>query len=178
MENEKLENLLRELSKQTKEHVRPVLADDIKRQIPHAFGHHRGGLNTIRIIIDLRVNRLAAAAVIILTMVLCINVFGDKQSPIRMFYEDTKIVASFLTGNIGGTSRISREECERFVPEGREFVYYGDAVDLADSNSVVIYWKLNDGRYRVRLGNLRVRTVTAEQLIDIQAQMIQKKAKK
>ena len=56
-------------------------------------------------------------------------------------------------------------------------MYYGDSIDPEDGDAVLVQWKLSDGRYRVILGDFRVRTVSAEELIKLQAQMLQKKAK-
>ena len=56
MEKEKLESMLRDMAKHTEEYVRPTLSDDIKRRVPHPLMHHRGGFETVRIIIDLRIN--------------------------------------------------------------------------------------------------------------------------
>ena len=55
MEQEKIENLLRELAEKTHEEVRPELATKIKGAIPHNLGEHKGGFHNVRIIIDLRV---------------------------------------------------------------------------------------------------------------------------
>jgi hypothetical protein len=56
-------------------------------------------------------------------------------------------------------------------------VYYGDSVDPQDSDAVLIQWKLSDGEYRVIFGDLREKTVSAEELIRLQAKMLRKKAK-
>ena len=173
MEQEKLESLLRKLAKQTEEYVRPTLADDIKQRIPHPLMHHRGGLDTIRIIIDLRVNRLATAAVIILTMFICVNIYRDKSVPLSRLYDDTKVVANFMLGHISADNRISRTEYERLVPEGTKYVYYGQASNPVDGNAVIMHWRIPNGNYRIRFGNLRVKTVSPQELIDIQVQMIQ-----
>jgi hypothetical protein len=56
-------------------------------------------------------------------------------------------------------------------------VYYGDNVDPRDGNAVLIQWKVSEGEYRVVFGDLREETVSAEELIRLQARMLQKKAK-
>jgi len=173
MEHEKLESLLRELGKQTEEYVRPTLADDIKHRIPHPLMHHRGGFETIRIIIDLRVNRLATAAAIILTMFLCLNIYRDRSVPLSSLYDDTKVVAQFMLGHIDTENSISRAEYERLVPEGTKYVYYGQATNPVDGNAVIMHWRLPSGNYRIRYGNLRIKTVSPQELIDIQVGMIQ-----
>ena len=69
MREEKLEKLLNELADATAEQPRPGLAEDIRRRIPQQLSPHRGRMDTINIIIDLRISRLAAAAAIIITMI-------------------------------------------------------------------------------------------------------------
>lgn len=177
MEQKKLESLLRELAKQTEEYVRPTLADDIKQRIPHPLMHHRGGLDTIRIIIDLRVNRLATAAAIILTMFLCVNIYRDRSLPLSRLYDDTKVVAQFMLGHIDTQNQISRAEYVRLVPEGVKYVYYGQASNPVDGNTVIMHWRLPNGNYRIRFGNLHVKTVSPQELIDIQVQLIQENTK-
>lgn len=79
----------------------------------------------------------------------------------------------FTLGYIDSQNQISRAEYERLVPEGTKYVYYGQASNPVDGNAVIIHWRLPNGNYRVRFGNLRVKTVSPQELIDIQVQMIQ-----
>jgi len=67
--------------------------------------------------------------------------------------------------------------CEYLTQQGREAVYYGDAVDGGDSNAVLMHWKLSDGKYRVISGDLREREVSADELIKLQSQMLQKRTR-
>ena len=177
MEKEKLESMLRDMAKQTEEYVRPTLSDDVKRRIPHPLMHHRGGFETVRIIIDLRINNLAAAAAIILTMFLCVNIYRDRSVPLSRLYDDTKVVAQFMLGSYSRQNQISRTEYERLVPKETKYVYYGKANNPVDGNAVIMHWQLPNGSYRVRYGDLRIKTFSSEELIDLQAQIIQEKAK-
>jgi len=63
------------------------------------------------------------------------------------------------------------------VQEGKEVVYYGDSVDARDSNAVLMQWKVSDGKYKVVFRDFRIREVSAEELIRLQAQMLQKRIK-
>ena len=56
-------------------------------------------------------------------------------------------------------------------------MFYGDSIDTEDSNAVLMQWKLSDGEYGVMFGDLRTKTVGAEELIKLQARMLQKKKK-
>ena len=40
-----------------------------------------------------------------------------------------------------------------------------------------MHWKLSEGMYRVIFADFRMETVTGEQLVDLQAKMLQKKIK-
>ncbi len=181
MEQERLERLLNELTDMTAEQVRVGLAEDIKHRIPRGLAPHRGRLDTINIIIDLRISKLAAAAVIILTMILCANFLGNRDSTGQGIYKDSKLLMEYILGSGGaggidvstmGMSRLY----EYLVQQGRDVTYYGDS-SLGDSNAVIMRWNLPDGRYGVIFGDLRTKTIAAEELIELQAQMLQKKVK-
>ena len=77
---QELKELLNQLSDATTEPVPPALGEDIKRQIPHRLSHHRAGMDTINIIIHLRINKLAAAAAIIITIIFCATFLGGRDS--------------------------------------------------------------------------------------------------
>ena len=79
MKEEKLEKLLNELADATAERAPTYLAEDVKHQIPRQLSPHKGGLDTISIIIDLRINKLTAAAAIILVMILFVKFFGGQN---------------------------------------------------------------------------------------------------
>ncbi len=177
MKQEKLDNLLNELADRTAEPVRPGLAEDIKQQIPEGLGTLRGGLNTINIIVDLRINRLAAAAAIIIAMILLVSFFGGRDSEGGNIYQEGKFFLRYLFGR-GETDALTvRSRYEQLVQEGKEVVYYGDSVDARDSNAVLMQWKISDGKYKVIFSDFSIRQVSAEELIRLQAQMLQKRRK-
>ncbi len=185
MREDELKKLLNELSDATAEQVRGGLAEEIKQQIPERLVPHRRGMDTINIIIDLRVSKLAAAAVIIITMILLAHLFGGRDLTSGRIYQDGKLLARYL---LGGESA-SRSDVlvgmskfyEHLVQQGMDVAYYGDSIDPEDSNAVLMQWKLSaeccDGMYRVIFGDLREETVSAEELIKLQSRMLQKKAK-
>jgi hypothetical protein len=180
MSEEKLEKLLNELANATAEAAPSHLAEDIKQQIPQQLPHHKGGLDTVNIIIDLRISRLAAAAAIIVTMLLFANFFGGRSQAGDSIYQNSKLLIKYCLGGIGADRSnvlTAKSRYEYLVQSGRDVVYYGDSVDPQDSNAVLIQWKLSDGQYKVVFGDLREETVSAEELIKLQAQMLQKKAK-
>ena len=173
--------MLNELADVTAEPVRPGLAEDIKRHIPHRLVSHRPGMDTVNVIIDLRVSKLAAAAAIIITTILFVGFLGGRNPQSDSLYQDSKLLVKYcLTGEgIAGSSLSAGIErlYEYLTYDGKDAVYYGGNMDLADTDAVVMHWKLSDGNYKVILANSQIKTVSAEELIKIQAQMLQKKAK-
>lgn len=180
MREEKLEKLLNELADATAEPVHPHLAEDIKHQIPQQLSPHRGGLDTVNIIVDLRISKLAAAAAIIITMILWANLLRSRSSADEGIYQDGKLWIKYCLGSIGADRSnvlTAKSRYEHLAQMGKDIVYYGDSIDPQDSNAVLIQWKLSDGQYKVVFGDLREETVGAEELIKLQARMLQKKAK-
>ena len=174
MKEENLENLLNELAESTAEQVRPGLAEDIKQQIPHRLAAHRGGMNTVNIIIDLRISRLAAAAAIIIAMLLLASFFSGRDST-GGIYQESKLLMRYLLGTGKNSALTARLTYEHLVEKGIDVVYYGDSIDRQDSNAVLMQWKVSEGRYKVLFSDLREREVSAEELIELQARMLQKK---
>lgn len=176
---EKLPKLLNELADATAaEPVADGLAEDIKQQIPHRLAAHRGGMNTVNIMIDLRISKLAAAAVIIITMFLCASFLGGWDSTGGGIYQESKTLVRYLLGDAGkGDVLAGRTRYEYLASQGKDIVYYGDSIDSADKDAVLMHLKLSDGKYKVIFADLRTEVVTAEELIKLQAQMLQKKAK-
>jgi hypothetical protein len=175
---ERLGKLLNKLAERTAEAVRPGLAEDIKQQIPERLGAHRGGMDTIKIMIDLRVSKLAAAAVIIISMILLASFFRVRNSPSGGFYEDSKLLIKYA---LAGEQERRRADLaaamsrfyEYLAKQGKEVVFYAESANINDSNSVLMQWKVSDGRYKVILGDLREIEVSAEELIKLQARMLQ-----
>ena len=177
MKEEKLKKLLNELAEQTVEPVRPGLAEDIKHHIPRRLSPHRRGMDTINIIIDLRINKLAAAAIIIMAMILLANFFGGRDSPGNGLYQDSKMLVAYLLRDRADRSDLSavRSRYEHLIQKGEQAVYYGDKADLQDSSAVLLQWKLPDGNYRVITGDLQEKTLSAKQLIELLSRMLQEK---
>lgn len=177
MEKEKLEKLLNELSERMVEPVRPGLAEDVKRQIPQQLHAHRIGMDTIRIMIDLRISRLAAAAVIIITIFFCANFFGLRGSTSGDIIE--AIEYSLVHENIGRNEMLKNMTVAsgELLKDGKDVVYYGN-IDPKDGFALLMHWKLPNGRYRVIFSDLRTMTVSPDVLILLQAQMLKEKNQK
>ena len=173
---EKLSELLDELAQRTQEAVCPDLAEDIKRRIPSNLAPHRGRMDSINIIIDLRVGKLTAAAAIIITMILCVNFLDRRDSADGGLYQDSKMLVEYCLGTIAEKTDVSvyRARYEYLVQKGKEAAFYECSIDSSDSNAVLMEWKLSDGSYRVVFADLREKTVTAGELIKLQGLMLQK----
>ena len=176
MREDELKKLLNELSDATAEQVHGGLAEEIKHQIPDRLVPHRGGMDTINIIIDLRISKLAAAAVIIITMILLAHLFGGRDLTSGGIYRDSKLLARYLLGG-GSAGRNDALGSISKLYEHRDAAYYGDSIDPEDGNAVLMHWKLSDDKYRVIFGDLREMEVNAEELIKLQSRMLQKKGK-
>jgi len=181
MNKKTVETLLKELGEKTAEPVRSDLAEEIKEHIPHSLTPHKAGMGTVNIMIDLRINRLTAAAIIIATMILLVGLFSHQNSGSVGIYQDSKLLVKYLLGGTGVTRTQALERVKQFyeflVDQGKEVAYYGDSLAAADSGAVLLQWKIAPDKYRVILGDLQVRTVSAEELIKLQAEMIQNQSR-
>lgn len=175
MSEYEMEKLLSGLTDATVEPARPDLAEDIKSQIPHQLSTHRHWTNTTSIIIDLRVSKFTAAAVIIITMFLLANFFGAADrgifEAIKYSIVGEKASQSEILASLAGLH-------EGLVDQGKEVIYYGDSVNFKDRNAMLMHWKLPNGRYRVVFSDLRIMTLSPDVVIMLQAQMLKNKTQK
>jgi len=180
MNEDKLKDLLNELAQRAKESPRPGLAEDIKHQIPPQLYPHKIARNTVNIIIDLRIHKLTAAAVIILTLVLCASFFRGRDTTGDNLYQDSKLLIKYCLGGENATRSNVLAGLSRFyeylVHQGKDVVYYGDNINPQDRNAILMHWRLPDGKYKVIFGDLRMATVSPDTLIILQARMLQDKA--
>ena len=180
MGNEKLKKLLNEVAEQAAEPVRPGLSEDIKHQIPHRLLRHKGGWNTINIIIDLRMSKLTAAAVIVITMILLASFFGSRDSMGDGIFRDSMLLIKYWSRGRGAYSSVvsaGRSKYEHLLNRGEDVAWYGDSIDPKDNNAVLMQRKLPDGKYGVTFVDGRERQVNAEELIKLLTRMLQKKTK-
>ena len=57
---------------------------------------------------------------------------------------------------------------DQLTKENKEAAYYGDTVSFEDARKVLVRWKIADNRYRVVFGNLTARTVTGQELAELE----------
>ncbi len=176
MNEEKLEKLLNELADATAGQAPSYLAEEIKHQIPQQLSPHRGGLDTVNIIIDLRISRLAAAAAIIIAMILFASFFGGRSQGGDGIYRNGKLLIRYCFGGSDtekdNVLTAAKARYAYLIQTGKDAVYYGDTADPRDSNAVLVQWKLSDNEYKVVFGDLREETVSAEELIRLQGLML------
>jgi len=80
MEEDQIKQLLTELGPRLTEPVPSDLGEQIKQRIPHRLSRHKISWDTVNIIIDLRLSKSVAAAVIVIAMILLLNLFGGRDS--------------------------------------------------------------------------------------------------
>jgi len=181
MKEENVEQLLSNLANNTVEKVRPDLAEEIKENIPKNFGLHKNPLGNINIIIDLRINKLAAAAAIIITMFLFANFFDSSNSQTDGLYQESRMLIKYWFGQTNKAENIELSVMPKLYEDlqgdGKNVIYYGSSIDTQDSNAVLMQWKISEGEYKIIFADLSTRTVNAEELIDLLAKMIQKQGK-
>jgi hypothetical protein len=179
MGTQKIEDLLRALAERGIERARPALGQEIKNRIPQRLIAHR--MDTINIIVDLRISRMAAAAAIILALVVIGSFLGGRDAVGRRMYQDGKLFLEYtLHGEDAGKAQVI-DNLSRFrddlIAQGREVVYYGNQVNLKDPYTIVMHWKIAEDKYGVILGDLSPRTVSAKTLIRLQDHMLQERMK-
>jgi hypothetical protein len=177
MRDEKdINELLNKLSDATVEPVPPTLAEKIKRQIPHRLSPHWVGRDTVSIIIHLKINKLAAAATIIITILICATVLDGRDSRGGVIKDSMLFIKHWATADTTGISAI-KSRYDRLLGRGEDVVWYGDRITHKDSSTVLLQRKLPDGNYEIMFADGHEKQVTSEELIQILSRMLQKKTK-
>ena len=176
MEKERIREVLNELADITTETVRTGLGEEIKHNIPQTLSPHKHGTDTIHIAINLRISNLAAAAVIIITIILCAGMFGGRD------WTSDGIIAGIRDSLVGlGTGRADvlavKLKYEDLARQGMLVVYYGDSIDPKQSNAVIMQLKLSDTEYRVVFADGSTTIVNTDQLVELLSRMLQKSTK-
>ena len=177
MKEENVEQLLSELAVRAVEPVRPGLGQEIKQRIPHRLTRHKIGWDTVNIIIDLRLNRSVAAAVIIVAVLVFLNVFGGRDTSGGLF-QDSKLLLRYWGGAGQNDISTGRTKYEHLLARGENVTWYGDWIDPADSNAVMMQQKLPAGKYVVTFVDGREVESDSEQLIELLSRTMQKRTKR
>ena len=67
------------------------------------------------------------------------------------------------------TLKYGAQYFETLQADGKDPVYNGPAVTAADADKILIRWKLDDNRYRVIFGDLKLEDVSAARLQELEA---------
>jgi hypothetical protein len=177
MEEEKIKEMLTELGRLSTEPVRPGLGEEIKQRIPHRLSRHKIGWDTVNIIIDLRLSKSVAAAVIIITMILLLNLFGSRDSTGGGIIKDSVFLIKYLGSPGEDQVSITRKRYEHLLERGEKVVWYGDSVDVKDVNSVLLQYELPDGKYELTFADGQEKLVDTEQCLNVVSRMLQKRKK-
>jgi hypothetical protein len=181
MNDVKIEKLLNELTEATRIPVRTGLSQEIKGQIPSNFGYSKRNRDGFNIMIDLRISKIAAAAIIIITLFLSASYYGAPDSAGSSFLRDSKVMLRYIIKGEKAKTTLASGSMEdlykMLVQSGRDVVYYGDTTTVKDKDAIIMQWKIADNKYSVVFGDLSVKTVTAEELVKLQAKMLQKQQK-
>lgn len=175
MTQENIERLLNELGPKTAEPVRPTLGEEIKQRIPHRLTRHKIGWDTVNIIIDLRLNRSVAAAVIIISVLLLLNLYGRRDAAGGGIVQDGMLLLRYL--GTGGKADLAagKAKYELLLGRGEDVAWYGHWIDPADSNAVLMQQKLPAGKYVVTFVDGREAEVDSVQLVELLSRTMQKK---
>lgn len=174
MEEEQIIQMLKELGLRVTEPVRPSLCEEIKQRIPHRLSRHKIGWNTVNIIIDLRLSKSVAAAVIILTMILLLNMFSGQDSTGGNIIKDGMLLIKYWGGSDQNQVSISRTRFEHLLERGEDVTWYGNSVNIKDANSVLMQQKLPDGKYELTFADGHEEQVDSEQLLNLLSRMLEK----
>ncbi|MHC4207595.1 MAG: hypothetical protein ACYSTT_23315 [Planctomycetota bacterium] len=177
MKEEKIKEMLNELGRRVTEPVRPGLGEEIKQRIPHRLSRHKIGWDTVNIIIDLRLSKSVAAAVIIITMILLLNLFGSRDSTGEGIIKDSVLLIKYWGGSGENQVSISRKRFEHLLERGEKVVWYGDSVDVKDANAVLMQYRLPDGKYELTFADGREKLVDSEQLLNWLSRTLEKRKK-
>jgi hypothetical protein len=176
MKEDRVDELLNELSRRVTEPIRPGLGEEIKQRIPHRLSRHKIGWDTVNIIIDLRLSRSVAAAVIIVAILLFLNLFGSRDASGGLF-QDGVLLLRYWGGAARSNVSTGKAKYEHLLHRGEDVTWYGDWIDPADSNAVLMHQKLPARKYMVTFVDGRENEVDSEELIELLSRTLQKKPK-
>ena len=95
---------------------------------------------------------------------------GDVLGELGKIYKTKSSDSSFRVDDLQIVNlKYGAQYVSRLEAEGKEPVYYGATVTAADSDKVLLRWKLDDGRCRVIFGDLRIEDVNAKRMAELEA---------
>ena len=107
--------------------------------------------------------------------------YPDSLDPeITIKQADSLLAAKYGIRNRTDKKKIKEAEAEssdlfyasvfynKLIREKKDVAYYGDKITIEDSGKVLMRWKLSKDKYRVVFGNLTRKSVTAEELAELE----------
>lgn len=178
MRDEKLKKLLSKLADFTAEPVPDGLDEDIRHHIPYRLVRHKVNWHTFRIMIDLRLSRSVAAAVIIVSISVWATFLGAWSTSPNQILQDSKLLMKCgWDGEKAGRGEVlqSLEDfCAYLAEQGEKVTYYGRDTDPDNDYAILMHWKLSDGQHRVIFNDLSTMVVPPDTLIKLQTYMLKK----
>jgi hypothetical protein len=111
--------------------------------------------------------------------------YPDSLEPeIARKQADSLLAAKYGIRNITDKKKIKEAEAEtldlffasafynKLIREKKDVAYYGDKITVEDSGKVLMRWKISGGRYRVVFGNLTRKSITAEELAELEGTVL------
>lgn len=179
VDKESLQEDLRALAQHGIEPARDEFAQEIKHRIPHRLIPHR--MDTVSIIVDLRISRVGAVAAIIVAVVLAWSFFGGREGIGTSVFQDSKLFLKYKLGGEKICSSLSPDGLmglrDNLLAQGREVVCYSENLDSGDRFAILMHWRISEDEYCVVMGDLSATKVSARTLILLQAYMLQSRSK-
>ena len=99
--------------------------------------------------------------------------YEDSKHAIKYYFSDSGFSKDEIFATISNLY-------EYLTSHGKKIIYYNDKIGPKDKDEVMICWELSNNdkkRYKLIFADLRTETVSAEGLIKLQFQTLQKKRK-
>jgi len=175
MQNNDIEKMLKDLAVKTSELAPEGLSDRIKEQIPSELKEYKGKFDTVRIIVDIKIGRLAAAVIIILMIIFCTDIYNRAEYG-NTFLGDTKFLFSYIAGTSmpNPTGNLEPSESGVFSMGGREVFYCGD--DKSGSkDAILMHWEIAEGQHRIVFADQSTKIVSGDELIELLSNALREK---
>ena len=178
MKKPEIEKMLERMGQATDHSPGEDLSENIKRHIPDRLYEHKAGRDTVSIMINLRISRLAAAAIIILTIIIGLQVIPAVSSEDSGLIQDGRMWLRAWTSKSATEKVLNKQSSQLYrelVSKGKDITYYGESINPDGSDSILMHWKVDEDKYMVIFGNLKKEIVSSEDLIKLQSEMLSTK---
>lgn len=167
---------LRDLAKYIAEPIPPRLGEKIRENIPERL-HQHWGKDAVNIIIHLRISRRTAFITILITLVLCFFLFKGIIPSDNAFTADlSRLLQMWPKSTLD--LKVFEGYYEKLVADGYEAVYLGDIAEPENPTDIVLYYRLDDDRYRVIFADIRAPiVVNSDELVRLLTRMMRNRGK-